>query len=108
MSAWKDLERRICRRLGGRRAGPIGASVSDCVNVPFAVEIKRCARLGPPDYARWILQAKASGKQEARPWALVVANHNDRHPIITLDFEQFCEIAEAAGIIPVAHNEEEA
>ena len=101
-SAWKDLERRICVALGGRRAGPIGAAVSDCVNTPFAVEIKRSSRIGPPVLSKWVLQAKAQSKREKRPWLLVVAGHNDRRPIIALDFYAFAEIAQRAGIIPTS------
>lgn len=99
-SAWKDLERRICRALGGERAGPLGAACSDCVNVPFAVEIKRSTRTGPPILARWIQQAQRQGKTERRPWLLVVAGHNDRHPIVALDFWAFAQLAQEAGRIP--------
>jgi len=99
MTAWKDLERRICNALGGRRAGPLGASVSDCVNTPFAVEVKRSSRPGPPVLAQWILQARTNAKRENRPWLVVVAGHNDRRPTATLDFWEFVQIAQQAGRI---------
>jgi hypothetical protein len=105
MTAWKDLERRICTALGGRRAGPIGAAVSDCVNTPFAVEIKRSSRPGPPVLTAWITQARDQGRREARPWLVVVAGHNDRSPIVALDFKVFCELCEQAGIIPANNRE---
>jgi len=99
-TAWKDLERRVCHALGGRRAGPIGAAVSDCVNVPFAVEIKRSSRPGPPVLSKWILQAKTQSKRERKPWLVVVAGHNDRRPIVCLDFWAFAQLAQEAGRIP--------
>jgi hypothetical protein len=100
VTAWKDLERRICTALGGRRGGPTGASVSDCVNTPFAVEVKRSSRRGPPVLAAWIIQARTNARREGRPWLVVVAGHNDRRPTATLDFYQFAEIAQQAGLIP--------
>ena len=99
-AAWKDLERRVCKALGGRRAGPIGAAVSDCVNVPFAVEIKRSSRPGPPVLAAWVKQAREQGNREKRPWLLVVAGHHDRRPIVCLDFLAFAQLAQEAGRIP--------
>lgn len=98
--AWKDLERRICKALGGRRAGPQGAAVSDCVNTPFAVECKRSSRPGPPILSNWILQAKAQARKENKPWLIVVAGHNDRRPIIAMDFWAFAQLAQEAGRIP--------
>jgi hypothetical protein len=99
-TAWKDLERRICKALGGRRGGPTGSNTSDCVNVPFSVEIKRSARPGPPVLSKWILQAKAQSKREGKPWLVVVAGHNDRHPIVTMDFWAFAQLADEAHRIP--------
>lgn len=99
-AAWKDLERRVCVALGGRRGGPMGANVSDCVGVPFAVEVKRSGRPGPPVLSRWIVQARTQAVREQRPWLVVVAGHHDRRPVVTLDFWQFVEIAQAAGLIP--------
>ncbi len=108
-AAWKDLERRICHALGGRRGGPTGAAVSDCVNVPFAVEIKRTkvrpvspegVVYGPPVYARWIWQAQQQAKRERKPWLVVVAGHNDRRPVACLDFWQFAQLCQQAGVIP--------
>jgi hypothetical protein len=97
--AWKDLERRVCNALGGRRAGPLGAAVSDCVNVPFAVEVKRSGRVGPPVLAKWVTQARLQGAREKKPWLVVVAGHHDRRPTATLDFYEFVELAQQAGVI---------
>jgi hypothetical protein len=113
MTAWKDLERRICNALGGRRAGPLGASISDCVNTPFAVEVKRSSRPGPPVLAAWIIQAKTNARKEGKThdWLVVVAGHNDRRPIACLDFWTFVQIAQQAGrigIIDIAPPTEEA
>ena len=99
-TAWKALELRICRALGGQRGGPQGAAVSDCINVPFSVEIKRSSRPGPPVLSNWILQARAQGAREHKPWLVVVAGHNDRRPIVTMDFSAFAQLAQEAGRIP--------
>jgi hypothetical protein len=89
VTAWKDLERRTCRALGGERRGPGGGS--DCVYTPFAVEVKRSKR--GCVLSSWLAQAKRQGAREQRPWLLVVAGHNDRHPIAVMDFALFTEIA---------------
>jgi hypothetical protein len=99
MTAWKDLERRICRALGGQRAGPTGPT-SDCTGVPFSVEVKRSSRPGPPVLSKWVIQARAQGTRECRPWLLVVAGHNDRRPIAVLDFWELVDLAQQAGRIP--------
>lgn len=97
MTAWKQLELRIAKALGGHRAGPLGAAVSDIVGVPWAVEVKRCKT---SFRVAWIEQAKAQSRSEKRPWLLVVARHNDRTPIAVLDFSEFLRLARAAGEIP--------
>lgn len=110
--AWKDLERRVCRELGGRRSGPLGAAVSDCVGVPFAVEVKRSKRRAV--LARWITQAEGQSRREGRPWLLVVAGHADRHPFAVLDFALLVELVRRAGFagdaeqLPLAVDEVEA
>ena len=95
--AWKDLELRVARALGGRRAGPMGAAVSDVVGVPWAVEVKRCKT---SFRVAWIDQAKQQGKREHRPWLLVVARHHDRTPIALMDFSEFLRLARIAGEVP--------
>lgn len=100
MTAWKDLERRVCRALGGERSGPLGKGCSDCTaSVPFSVEIKRSQRVGPPVLAKWIAQARSHSRTEDRPWLVVVAGHHDQHPVVALDFGVFVELAQQAGVI---------
>jgi hypothetical protein len=85
-AAWKDLELRVCRALGGERAGPTGKG-SDCTkDVPYTVQVKRSRRLGPPVLSKWIQQARDDARREKKPWLVVVAGHNDRKPIIAMDF----------------------
>ena len=99
-AAWKDLERRVCALLGGRRGGHSGESVIDCVKTPIADEVKRTTRPGPPYLSKRVLQAKTNGRREGRPWLVVVAGHNDRRPIACLDLYEFAELAQKAGVIP--------
>jgi len=94
--AWKDLERRVCRALGGERRGPTGKDASDCVETPWAVEVKRSRRKGPPVLAAWIEQARRQGRAEKKPWALVVAGHYDRSPVCVVDFATFCALWDRA------------
>lgn len=106
MTAWKTLELRVCRALGGQRRGPTGRHMSDCEGVPFSVQVKRSARPGPPVLSKWILQARADADRENLPWVVVVAGHNDRRPIACLDFAEFVSLAKKAGAILPAIDEE--
>lgn len=103
-ATWKSFERRVCRALGGERKPQIGqygwTRGSDCsASVPFAVEIKRTSRLGPPVLSSWVQQAKRNAKSEERPWLVVVGGHYDRKPVVCLDFDTFVHIARRAGLI---------
>lgn len=97
MSAWKDLERRVARALGGERSGPLGRYGSDVRGAPFAVECKRTTRYSLR--RSWIEQARRQSRDEGKPWLLVVSEHNDRRPIVILDFWTFAELAQEAGRI---------
>jgi hypothetical protein len=96
VTAWKDLERRVCAALGGRRAGSLGFACSDCVGTPFSVEVKRSARRAV--LARWVVQAEEQGAAERRPWLLVVAGHADRRPFAVLDFRLLADLVKRAGL----------
>ena len=98
VTAWKDLERRIARALGGERSGPLGRHGSDAQGTSFAVECKRTTRYSLR--RAWIEQARRQSRQEDRPWLLVVSEHNDRRPIVVLDFWEFAGIAQRAGLVP--------
>lgn len=103
MSAWKDLERRVCRALGAERRPSVGAKgwaigSDDDGAAPFSVECKRTTRYQLR--RAWIEQARAHGKASSRPWLLVIAEHADRAPIAVVDFETLVSIARAAGLVP--------
>jgi len=104
VSAWKDLERRVARALGGERAGPRGREGADVVGVPFAVEVKRTVSDTGGVRGAWIRQAKAQAELEGVPWVLVVARHHDRAPICVCDFGLFVELARESGRIPELEN----
>jgi hypothetical protein len=99
-TAWKAFERRVAAALGGTRAGPLGASLSDIDGTPFSVECKRTGRETGGIRGSWISQARRQGKHESRPWILVVAQHGDRAPVVVLDFATFVGIARDAGLVP--------
>jgi hypothetical protein len=83
--AWKGLQRRIARAWGGQPAwiGDYGSDGNNNGRCPVALEVKRSKR-GTP-LGAWIVQAKAQGHHEHKPWLLVVAGHNDRAPIAVCD-----------------------
>jgi hypothetical protein len=100
VSAWKDLERKVCRALGSSRRGQVAGSgwaqgSDNDETGPFSIETKR-TKSGMLRRA-WIEQARRQGKAEKRPWALIVAKHNDKRPIIVLDFWEFAKLAQDAG-----------
>ena len=70
----------------------MGAAVSDCVGVPWAVECKRTTRY---QLRRdWLDQARRQGKAEGNPWVLVIAEHGDRNPVAVLDFREFVRLTQ--------------
>lgn len=100
MTAWKDLERRVCRALGAERRPSIGPGgyargSDDDGRAPFAIECKRTTRYSLR--RSWIEQARRNGKADGRPWLLVIAEHADRRPIAVLDFYALAQLAEEAG-----------
>jgi len=102
VSAWKDLERRVCRALGGQRRGQVGPDgwargSDDDGTGPFSVETKRTTRYQLR--RTWIEQARRQAKADGRPWLLVIAEHNDRRPLAVLDFWSFAELCQDAGWI---------
>lgn len=102
-TAWKDLERRVCRALGAERrpsVGPVGwaRGTDDDGQAAFAVEVKRTIRYQLRK--AWIEQARRNAKQDGRPWLLVISEHGARRPVAVLDFWQLVELAQQAGRIP--------
>jgi hypothetical protein len=97
-SAWKDLERRVCRAMGAERAGPRGKHGSDDDgSAPFSLECKRTTRYSLR--RSWIEQARRQSKSDGRPWMLVIAEHNDHRPIVVMDFWAAAELAQRADLI---------
>jgi hypothetical protein len=100
VTAWKDLERRVCRALGAERRPSIGAAgwargSDDDGAAPFSVEAKRTTRYQLR--RAWIEQARSHGNVTQRPWLLVIAEHRDRNPIAVLDFWALVQLAHEAG-----------
>jgi len=85
MSAWKELELRVCRAWGGGRAGPVGRDGPDCIGVPVAIQVKRTSRTTGGIQGKWIVQARRDGRRLGQPWVLVAAKHNDRAPVAVTD-----------------------
>ena len=102
-TAWKDLERRVCRALGAQRRPSVGTSgwasgSDDDGQAPFSVETKRTTRYSLR--RAWIEQARRNAKTDGRPWLLVISEHYDKRPIAVLDFWVLAQLAQEAGRIP--------
>jgi hypothetical protein len=102
-TAWKDLERRVCRALGAERRGQTGPDgwahgSDDDGTAPFAVECKRTSRYQLR--SAWVEQARRNTRSDGRPWLLVIAEHGDRRPLAVLDLQELVELARQAGRIP--------
>lgn len=103
MSAWKDLERRVCRALGSERRTSVGRDgwargSDDDGSAAFSIEVKRTVRYQLRK--AWIEQARKHGKQTGRPWLLVIAEHGDRNPVAVLDFWALVQLAHDSGRLP--------
>ena len=92
MTAWKQHELRVAKALGGTRSGPQGKHGSDITGVEFAVECKRTTRYSLR--RAWVEQARRQAKQEGKPWLLVVSEHNDRSPLVVLEFSALLDVLE--------------
>jgi hypothetical protein len=103
VTAWKDLERRVCRALGAERRGQVGregwaSGSDDDGSAPFAIECKRTTRY---QLRRdWIEQARRATKRDGRPWLLVIAEHRDSRPLAVLDFWEFVDLCQQGGRLP--------
>jgi hypothetical protein len=102
-TAWKDLERRVCRALGSNRRASVDGvggwarGSDDDGTCAFAVETKRTTRYQLR--TAWVDQARRNAKTTGRPWLLVISEHNDRRPIAVMDFWQLVDLAQQAGLI---------
>jgi hypothetical protein len=105
VTAWKRVELRVSRALGGERRGQTRRCERDCASVPWSVNVER-SRRGTLE-RRWIDEAIGLGLRERLPWLLVVARHDDRAPVIVLLFGAFLELARTAAPIAEAHDFEE-
>ena len=102
-TAWKDLERRVCRLFGAERRPSVGPDgwaqgSDDDGTAPFAIETKRTTRYQLR--SAWIDQARRNGKATGRPWLLVIGQHNDRRPIAVVDVYWLAEVCQQAGLLP--------
>jgi hypothetical protein len=82
MSAWKDLERRKCRDLGGRRRGQVvgtgwARGSDDDGSLPVSLQCKYTTRYQLR--RSWVEQARVDAKADGRPWVLAIDEHNDRY-----------------------------
>jgi len=66
-SAWKNCERALAKRLGGKRAGPTGRTGSDILHDWLAVECKERKRL-----PAWLKAALSQSIGAAKPEQLPI------------------------------------
>jgi hypothetical protein len=90
--AWKQHEREMAKRLGGKRAGPTGKVGSDVLHDSFAVECKERKKK-----VAWLEDMLLQTKKAARPGQLPIvvlhwlnARHNNDIVMLRLsDFEEW-------------------
>lgn len=102
MTAWKNLELRICRAWGGQRSGPVGRNGPDCAGTPVAIQVKRTVSATGGIRGAWIAQAQRDALKANLPYLLVVAGHNDRRPVAVVDHAWLLALARQAGLIEAA------
>lgn len=104
-STWKDLERRKCRDLGGERRGQVerggwARGSDDDGSLPVSLQVKRTRRYQLR--RSWIEQARRDAKEDGRPWALAIDEHNDRHGgLAVIPWPYFILLMYEAGRIPL-------
>lgn len=72
---WKQFQRTVCRFFGGECAKRY-AQGSDCVDTPWAIEVKKLNNPYPRgvDFA----QAARQSAEEKKPWILVTKANNQK------------------------------
>jgi hypothetical protein len=105
MTAWKDLERRKCRDMGGNRRPSIGPDgwargSDDDGSLWCYLEAKYVSRYGLR--RSWVEKARRESKAEQRPWVIAIDEHNDRHSgIAVTGWLTLVQLAHEAGRIPL-------
>ena len=97
-ASWKRAQRRICRQWGAEAAwrGEPGADDKDA-SAPVSLEVKYSKRRVP--LGAWIAQAARQGRDDGRPFVLVVVGHHDRNPIAVVDHAWLVALAQKAGLL---------
>lgn len=97
-ASWKRAQRRICRQWGSESAwrGEPGADDKDA-SAPVSLEVKYSKRRVP--LGAWIAQAARQGRDDGRPWVLVVVGHHDRNPIAVVEHAWLLALAQKAGLL---------
>jgi len=91
---WKTVERRICKKHGGKRRGVTGKGESDCIHPWKAIEVK--SRKKMPQYLRtWIRQAVINA--EAGKLPLVHWHEPGTSDADDIVFMHFCDFLDWFG-----------
>lgn len=96
----KDFERRIAKRIGGRRTPCSGGLdiKGDIRNLsgPFADWVVECKAQEKGSIWAFIEQAKGEVSGSLKDW-VVVWKRNNVPPIAVIDFESWCSLLEQIG-----------
>lgn len=92
-ATWKQVERRICKKLGGTRT-PLSGSNSritagDCIHEKYFVEIKMRSKI--PFYSEFNKTAKL-GKQEKRVPMMVIHEKGKPSSIVMIRLNDFIKL----------------
>ena len=88
-STWKDAERRVARKLGGKRVGCTGLETPDVVTEWLVVEVKHRQR-----FPLWLTGALAQAVKHAKPEELPLAvlhEHRKHDSLVVMRLSDFCD-----------------
>ena len=91
---WKTVERRICKKHGGKRRGVTGKGESDCIHPWRGIEIK-CRKKIPQYLRTWMEQAVVNA--EAGKLPLVHWHEPSTLDADDIVFMRFCDFVDWFG-----------
>lgn len=88
---WKVWERKVAKRLGGRRTGPLGSNVPDVSGLSVSPECKYQKRLSlrRADIEQAKNNAAAHG---GKPWILCLKEHGQQGGYVVCDLEHYAQL----------------
>lgn len=90
---WKQVERKICKSLGGERTPLSGFSSrhthGDCINVPEYVEIKHREKIV---FLKAFKESEEKAKKEGKPLLFIIKEKHQHGAITFMTLERYLDI----------------